>query len=98
MAPWYRSRGAVRAGPTRVRRARLRDPLNRLDDRRGRDAELLEDQLAGSGSAVAVDADRDAAVADVLAPAERDAGLDRDPAVLRGRQHGLAVRLRLRRE
>ena len=50
---------------------------------------------AGRGGAEAVERDRVALVADPALPAQRDAGLDREPRLHVGRQHLLAVLRRL---
>src|SRR3954451_16175494 len=55
------------------------------------DAELGEDALVVGGGAVVLDRHHPAVVADDLAPALRDAGLDRHPGLHGGGDDGLAV-------
>ena len=62
----------------------------RGDGLRG-DAELLVDARVVGRRAVVVERDDAAVVADDLAPALRDAGLDRDPRLHGRRDHRLAV-------
>ena len=57
----------------------------------GGDAELVVDPRVVGGGAVVLERDDPAVVADDLAPALRDAGLDRDPGLHGRRDHGLAV-------
>src|SRR4051794_38649597 len=69
--------------------------LGRLGDGVGREAELLEHPGRVSGRAVVLEADHPTGVADVLAPALADAGLDADAGLHGRREHLVAVGLRL---
>src|SRR5207253_6762918 len=66
-----------------------------LGDVLGREAEGTHDVAAGGRRAEAVDAERRAPGPDPAVPAERDAGLHRQPGCDRGRQHAVAVVCRL---
>src|SRR5262245_26172021 len=78
---------------TRVsQRSTTADALDRGNDRRRRDAVLLVQHFARRRCAEPVDANRLAAIADILAPAKRDAGLDRHPLPTHRRQYRIAIR------
>src|SRR4051794_5557004 len=69
--------------------------LGGLRDRLGGDAELRVDPLVRRGGAPVLEADHPSGVADVLPPAEAQAGLDAHPRTDGSRQHLVAVGLGL---
>ena len=65
-------------------RGRLERVLGGLDDRLGGEAELAEERLAVRAGPEVLEADAAAGVADDVAPALGDPGLDADPGLDRG--------------